>query len=135
MKRYYSAEIRQIKSFSSERLSNLNLFDGDSFFGRLVCFGRGQVVPYHRHEHQDEVFDFIEGEGTILIDGAEVKAKPGMILYVPAGIEHGFRADGTDEWVVRETVHERVYAGRAAKMVIRAALKRLPIIGPKLLNG
>jgi quercetin dioxygenase-like cupin family protein len=131
MKRFYSADSKRIKQFSPSQLINLNLFDGESFFGRLVCFSRGQVVPYHRHDHQDEVFDVVEGEGTILIDGSEMRAAPGMMLYAPAGIEHGFRADGTDEWVVRETVHERVYAGRAAKMVVRAVLKRLPVIGGK----
>lgn len=127
--RYFSANANQIKKFSTQELTNLNLFDGEAFFGRLLCFSKGQIVRYHRHEHTDELFDVVEGEGTFLIDGGEMLGKPGTILYVPAGVEHGMRADGTDQWVVRETVHERVYAGRAAKMVLRAALKRLPIIG------
>jgi mannose-6-phosphate isomerase-like protein (cupin superfamily) len=59
----------------------------------------------------------------------------GMTLYVPANVEHGLRADGSAEWIVRETVHERVYAGRAAKMVIRAALKRLPRVGARFRDG
>ena len=129
--RFFSANANKIKKFSTQELSNLNLFDGDAFFGRLLCFSKGQVVRYHRHEHTDELFDVIEGEGTFLIDGGEMVGVPGTILYVPAGIEHGMRADGTDQWVVRETVHERVYAGRAAKMVLRAALKRLPIVGAR----
>ena len=127
--RFFSANANKIKKFSSQELSNLNLFDGEAFFGRLLCFSKGQIVRYHRHEHTDELFDVIEGEGTFLIDGGEMPGVPGTILYVPAGVEHGMRADGTDQWVVRETVHERVYAGRAAKMVVRAALKRLPIVG------
>lgn len=129
--RFFSANTKEIEKFSTEQLSNLNLFDGEAFFGRLLCFSRGQVVPYHCHEHIDEVFDVLEGEGTLLIDGREMCGAPGAILYVPAGIEHGFRADGSEQWVVRETVHERIYAGRAAKMVIRATLKRLPVIGNK----
>jgi quercetin dioxygenase-like cupin family protein len=129
--RFFTANANEIKKFSDAQLSNVNLFDGEAFFGRLVCFTRGQVVPYHRHEHTDEVFDVLEGEGTILIDGREMRGIPGTILYVPAGIEHGFRADGSEHWVIRETVHERIYAGRAAKMVVRAALKRLPLIGKK----
>jgi quercetin dioxygenase-like cupin family protein len=128
---FFSANAKEIKKFSTEQLSNLNLFDGEAFFGRLVCFTRGQVVPYHRHEHVDEVFDVLDGEGTILIDGREMPGAPGVILYVPAGTEHGFRADGSAQWVVRETVHERIYAGRAARMIIRAALKRLPVVGNK----
>jgi quercetin dioxygenase-like cupin family protein len=129
--RFYTANANQIKKFSTQELTNLNLFDGEAFFGRLVCFSKGQVVRYHRHDHTDELFDVIEGEGTFLIDGGEMRGVPGTILYVPAGVEHGMRADGTDQWVVRETVHERVYAGRAVKMVARAALRRLPIIGAR----
>ena len=129
--RFFTANAKEIKKFSTEQLPSLNLFDGEAFFGRLVCFTRGQVVPYHRHEHVDEVFDVLEGEGTILIDGREMRGVPGTILYVPAGTEHGFRADGSAQWVVRETVHERIYAGRAARMIIRAALKRLPVVGNK----
>jgi quercetin dioxygenase-like cupin family protein len=129
--RFFSANANQIKKFSTQELTNLNLFDGEAFFGRLLCFSKGQVVRYHRHEHTDELFDVVEGEGTFLIDGGEMLGKPGSILYVPAGVEHGMRADRTDQWVVRETVHERVYAGRAAKMVLRAALKRLPMIGDR----
>ncbi len=129
--RFFSANANKIKKFSGQELSNLNLFDGEAFFGRLLCFSKGQVVRYHRHEHTDELFDVIEGEGTFLIDGGEMAGVPGTILYVPAGVEHGMRADGTDQWVVRETVHERVYAGRAAKMVMRAALKRLPVVGER----
>ena len=129
--RFFSANANKIKKFSTQELSNLNLFDGEAFFGRLLCFSKGQVVRYHHHEHTDELFDVIEGEGTFLIDGGEMAGVPGTILYVPAGVEHGMRADGTDQWVVRETVHERVYAGRAAKMVMRAALRRLPIVGAR----
>jgi quercetin dioxygenase-like cupin family protein len=130
--RFFSANFNDLKKFSSEQLTNVNLFDGEAFYGRLLCFAWGNVVPYHKHEHIDEVFDVLEGEGTILIDGREMPGTPGTILYVPAGIEHGFRADGSERWVIRETVHERIYAARAAKMVIRAALRRLPIIGPRL---
>ena len=129
--RFFTANIKDLKKFSNEQLTNLNLFDGEAFFGRLLCFARGNVVPYHSHDHTDEVFDVLEGEGTILIDGREMRGVPGTTLYVPAGTEHGFRADGTDQWLVRETVHERIYAGRAAKMVMRAVLRRMPVIGEK----
>jgi len=135
MLKWYAGKVGETKKFSSEQLVNLNLFDGEAFFGRLLCFSRGQVVAYHRHDHMDECFDVVEGEGTFLIDGREMRGAPGMTLFVPAGFEHGLRADGTEQWVVRETVHERVYAGRAAKMVVRAALKRLPGMGARFKGG
>jgi|YNPBryantNP2012_1023418.scaffolds.fasta_scaffold05838_2 quercetin dioxygenase-like cupin family protein len=129
--RFFTANVNTIKKFSDTELTNIHLFEREAFYGRLLCFTRGQVVRYHRNDHFDEVFDVLEGEGTILIDGREMPGVPGTILYVPAGIEHGFRADGSERWVIRETVHERIYAARAAKMVVRAALKRLPLIGKR----
>ncbi len=130
--KWYHANIAKIKIFAPERFPNITLFDDQAFHGRLLCFSRGQVVPVHRHDHQDECFDVVEGKGTLLVDGREFLGEPGTVLYVPAGIEHGLRADGTEQWVVRETVSERVYAGRAAKMVLKAVFKRLPIIGTRL---
>ena len=130
--RYFVTNANDIQKYSAEQFPNLNLFDGEAFFGRLLCFSRGQFVKYHRHDHTDEVFDVIEGEGTFLIDGGEILGKPGTVLYVPAGVEHGLRADGTEQWLVRETVSERIYAGKAAKMVVRALLKRLPMVGTRL---
>ncbi len=127
--KWYYANAGEIKKFSVEQFPNLILFDGEAFYGRLLCFTRGQVVPYHRHEHTDECFDVVEGEGTFLIDGREMRGVSGSILFVPAGIEHGMRADGSTHWIVRETVSERVYARRALVMVMRAIIKRIPIFG------
>ncbi len=129
--KFFHANANKIKQISPEQLANINLWDGEAFFGRLLCFARGHVVPVHKHEHTDECFDVIEGCGTLLVDGRELIGEPGTVLYVPAGIEHGLRADGTEQWIVRETVSERVYAGRAARMVLRAALKRAPVVGKR----
>ena len=115
--------------FAGKQFVNQHLFDGDGFYGRLLCFQRGQHVPEHVHEHQDECFDVLEGEGTFVINGREVKAGPGTTLYIPAGTYHALRADGTDRWVIRETVHHRVYLRRALRLLGRAFLKRLPRVG------
>ena len=115
--------VHDITRFSGDQFINLTLFDGDAFFGRLICFSRGQSVPAHRHEHKDECFDVVAGQGTLLIDGKEILATPGIMVYVPAGVEHGLRADGTEQWIVRETVSERVYARRALALLARAVLK------------
>ncbi len=127
--RYHFTTTADTARFSDAQFVNLNLFDGEAFFGRLLCFERGQHVPVHMHEHKDECFDVLEGEGTLLADGRELRAAPGAFLYVPAGTPHGLRADGTARWVLRETASERVYARRALRMLGRAALKRLPVVG------
>lgn len=129
--KWFFGEAERLKKVSNEQLLNITLFDGDAFFGRLLCLSKGQVVPVHKHGHKDECFDVLQGSGTLLVDGREFPAGPGAILFVPAGFEHGLRADGTVHWIVRETVSERIYAARAARMVIRAALQRLRSIGKR----
>lgn len=120
-----SINAKEIAQFPNDQFANINLFDRDAFFGRLLCFSRGQQVPLHRHEHKDECFDVVEGRGTLLLDGKEIAGLPGTIVYVPAGVEHGLRADSTDHWIVRETVSERVYARRALSLLVRAIVKRI----------
>lgn len=120
-----SFSANEIAEYPKQQFANINLFDGDAFFGRLLCFSRGQHVPMHRHKHKDECFDVVEGQGTLLVDGTEILGAPGTMVYVPAGVEHGLRADTAEHWIVRETVSERVYARRAFALLFRAILKRL----------
>ena len=119
----------EVTRFEESQFVTEHLFDGDGFYGRLLCFRRGQAVPEHVHEHIDECFDVLEGEGTFLINGQEVLAGPGTTIYMPAGTRHGLRADRSDRWIIRETVHERVYARRALRLLGRMFLKRLPVVG------
>jgi len=118
-------DLQTQQQFSDAQLVNVHLWDGEGFYGRLVCMKRGQVVPEHLHEHKDESFDIIRGEGTFLLNGERIVARPGMTIYVPAGTYHALKADRSEYWVLRETVNERIYARRALKLLWFALLKRL----------
>jgi mannose-6-phosphate isomerase-like protein (cupin superfamily) len=107
------------------------LFVSETFVGVLVLVEAHGSVPLHVHEHKDECFDVIEGEGVILVAGSEVRARPGTLVFVPAGTQHGLRNDGEQRWLLRETVHDRIYARAALALVWRAVLKRLPVIGQR----
>ena len=87
----------------------------------LVTMQPGARVPDHLHEHHDEIFDVIRGQGTFFIGEEAVDFGPGMTIVVPAGTRHGLLA-GDETWVLRETVHRHVYARKAIK---RAIDKRL----------
>ena len=124
-KRFLLVRAQELARFDAEQLVNLNLFDGEAFFGRLLCLQQGQQVPVHVHAHKDECFDVVQGEGTLIADGHEFRAGPGTFLYIPAGVTHGLRADISDRWVLRETVSERIYARRALRLLWQAAMKRV----------
>ncbi len=47
--------------------------------------------PLHVHDDAAEAFDVVEGEYVIFIGGEERVCPAGSFIYVPAGVEHGFR--------------------------------------------
>lgn len=108
--------------YDERPLTNVPLFAEEEFSGCLLGFLPGQTLPRHRHEHEHEVFDILAGSGTVWLDGERIVAGPGTVVFVPAGVEHGFENDGPERWLIRATIHERTYLHRALH---RAALKRL----------
>ncbi len=51
------------------------------------------VVPYHLHEDQDEVFYCFKGFGVGVLDGEEIEMKIGDTLVAPAGSRHTLKTD------------------------------------------
>ena len=47
--------------------------------------------PLHVHRDAAEAFYVLEGEYVIFIDGGETICPAGSLIFIPAGIEHGFR--------------------------------------------
>lgn len=118
--------VEETARFDELPLTNVGLFEEEEFIGCLLGFLPGQVLPRHVHEHEHEVFDVLAGTGTIWVDGQPIEAGPGTIVFVPAGVEHGFENTGTEKWVVRATIYRRTYARQAIKRAILKRLGRLP---------
>jgi hypothetical protein len=47
--------------------------------------------PLHVHRDAAEAFYVLEGEYIIFIDGRDYSCPAGSFIFIPAGIEHGFR--------------------------------------------
>ncbi len=57
---------------------------------------KGQEVPWHNHENEDELFYIIEGELLMEIDNeAGITMKAGDLFVVPKGVNH--RVSSIDE--------------------------------------
>jgi mannose-6-phosphate isomerase-like protein (cupin superfamily) len=50
--------------------------------------------PLHIHRDAAEAFYVVEGEYVIFIEGLEELCPAGSFIFIPAGIEHGFRVGG-----------------------------------------
>ncbi|MHB1556612.1 MAG: cupin domain-containing protein [Isosphaeraceae bacterium] len=42
----------------------------------------------HYHEHTDEFYYIIDGQGTMILDGEEIELHRGVVVYVPRGVRH-----------------------------------------------
>lgn len=54
-------------------------------------FKRGSTIHEHFHP-QEEVYEVIEGELELTIDGLAGVARPGMVAIVPANVRHSVKA-------------------------------------------
>ena len=53
----------------------------------------GHGLHYHSHEHRDEVWTVMSGEGRVILDGEERRVGPGDVISMPAGCRHTVFAD------------------------------------------
>ncbi len=53
-----------------------------------VTLNPGHSMNYHSHQHRDEVWTVISGEGTTLVDGFEQAVHPGDVITMAAGCRH-----------------------------------------------
>lgn len=53
-----------------------------------VTLNPGHRMHYHSHEHRDETWTVVSGEGIAVVDDAEIKLTTGTMLRLPAGCRH-----------------------------------------------
>lgn len=68
--------------------------DGYDGFFRVFTVQPGGKSPYHSHPwfHANYI---LEGEGAIMMDGAETPVKAGSVAYIPGGAKHNFINKGS----------------------------------------
>lgn len=58
-----------------------------------ISLREGSRLNYHSHEHRDEVWTILSGEGRTIVDGMEQKVTPGDVVTMQAGCRHTIIAD------------------------------------------
>lgn len=54
-------------------------------------FSRGSSIHEHFHE-EEEVYEVVEGELEVTIDGVTQIARPGLVAIVPSNVRHSVKA-------------------------------------------
>ena len=76
-----------------ERLPGLHgrYFHSESMTFAHYDFVRGSSIHEHFHP-QEEVYEVIEGELELTIEGVAQIARPGLVAIAPAGVRHSVKA-------------------------------------------
>jgi quercetin dioxygenase-like cupin family protein len=82
-------ELLTRKTFSSEKMQKVNLFETDNLFCDIYCLRPGQAQKPHSHPGADKVYYVLEGSGTFQIGEEERVLRAGMIVLAPSGVDHG----------------------------------------------
>jgi mannose-6-phosphate isomerase-like protein (cupin superfamily) len=81
-------------------MAKVTIFESGRLLVGLNCFESGQFHALHSHEGMDKVYQVVEGEGVVLLDGRELPIRSGEMVVAPEGVPHGIRNDGTARLVV-----------------------------------
>ena len=96
-----SAAMPFIDTRALEVIERLPGWHGCSFHSLFITFAhydfkRGSSIHEHFHPHEEEVYEVIEGELELTIDGVKQVARPGLRGIVPSNVRPSVRS--THRW-------------------------------------
>jgi len=68
----------------------------DGYLVKRLCIHAGQRISLQRHNHRDEHWLVVAGQGELECDGQMIAAGPGTSLEVPRRAVHRISADASD---------------------------------------
>ena len=68
---------------------------------RNLAFGLAEfpgetVAAPHTHQAEEEIIYIFSGQGAISSAGKEVRLEPGVAVFIPPGLEHQIRVEGSE---------------------------------------
>ena len=85
-----------IDTTSLKVIERLPGWHGRYFHSASMTFAHYEFVrgaSIHEHSHpQEEVYEVIEGELEVTIDGVAQIARPGVVAIIPGGVRHSVKA-------------------------------------------
>lgn len=80
--------------FAEESWGSFKVIDIDKESMTIkVTLNAGHRMNYHSHQHRDEVWTVIAGEGKTVVDGMEQNVKAGDVITMSAGCRHTIIAE------------------------------------------
>lgn len=101
-------DINQQIMFAEKSWGNFRVLDiEDDNMTIKVTLNAGHQMNYHSHEHRDEVWTVISGNGIAIVDGIKTSVKPGDVITMKAGSKHTMVAE-TDLHVIEVQIGKEI---------------------------
>jgi mannose-6-phosphate isomerase-like protein (cupin superfamily) len=71
----------------------------------VMCLRPREEIGLERHDHIDQLFEVVQGDGTAVLDGSPVAISEGAVVMVPAGVEHNIINATSDRTLLLATVY------------------------------
>jgi len=62
----------------------------------LAEFPGGTLAAPHMHAGEEEIIYILSGAGATIAGNQEIALEPGVAVFIPQGLTHQIRADGTE---------------------------------------
>lgn len=70
-----------------------NQSDGKNSLTKRLIIKPGQHISYQRHAHRAEIWTFVDGNGTLILDEVVTKVTQGDMAFIKPGTKHAIKAD------------------------------------------
>lgn len=82
-------DIHQQIMFAEKSWGSFNVLDvEDESLTIKITLLPGHRLHYHSHEHREETWTVVSGEGIAVVDDAEITLRPGVMVRLPMGSRH-----------------------------------------------
>lgn len=96
----YAKDYRGQVGSDAVKFFKTTLFQSTRLLLGLNCLEKGQVQAVHAHDNQDKFYLVLEGLGEFSVAGEQFDARPGEVVWAPAGVPHGVNNHQTDRLVL-----------------------------------
>ncbi len=96
----YFADYRAHVGARDGRHFKSTVFRGQRLLVGVNCLEPGQAQEEHTHDDQDKFYIVQEGRGRFSVGDTGFEAKPGAIVWAPAGARHGVVNAGPERLVL-----------------------------------
>jgi mannose-6-phosphate isomerase-like protein (cupin superfamily) len=85
----YVIDVESIKAVAREHSDNKHIIRRDDLKVGLISVRPHEHLPVHTHDHEEQLYYVLEGEGKIHMGDQEFALSPGKAVLIPPGIAHG----------------------------------------------